>query len=104
MLQQHNRSQATLAIIGACKRYLQKRFSIEWEAESIPQNYMIEFLEDAIGLKVEITEANTLYGYNISGGGAIAKFPRFRTRERAQQEAIQLIFSMLSCSSLDLSY
>ena len=102
MLQLNNISQSNLAIIGACQRYLQRRFSIEWEAEAIPQSYMIEFLEDSIGLKVEITEANTLYGYQISGGGAIAKFPRFRTPERAQLEAIQLIMSMLSTNSLAL--
>ena len=59
--------------------------------------------KEAADLKVEITEANTLYGYQISGGGAIAKFPRFRTPERAQLEAIRFIFSMLSCGSLALS-
>ncbi len=103
MVTQDNTSDTKLAILRACKRYLKKRFSIEWRLEAIPQNYMLEFLEDEVDLKVQITEENTLYGYHISGGGAIDKFPRFRTRERAELDAIRLIINLLENNVLALN-
>ena len=63
---------------------------------------LISFLEKKGNLRLSVSSAYKLYGYEISGGGIISKSPRFRTQQKAEMEAIKLIVKMLEIDFPDL--